>query len=384
MLSGLQEAVRGLQEKGIGFELLTGDPVKEFPRLVRRLKAGALVADFDPLKIKRKWRDGVAGIVGIPVYEVDAHNIVPCRYVSGKQEFAARTLRPKIHRSLPEFLESFPNLKKHPYPCKEGTRAELDKKKLLSGLKLDHSVPIVESFTPGRRAARRTMRRFLERGLERYDSDSNDPNEGAESGLSPYLHFGQISAQSIALAVEEADVPSEDRDAFLEQLIVRKELSDNFCYYNEKYDSTECFPSWALNTLREHRNDRREYNYDRDTLEKAGTHDRLWNAAQTEMVLTGKMHGYMRMYWAKKILEWTSSAKEALAAIIYLNDRYELDGRDPNGYAGAAWSVGGVHDRPWKERAVYGKIRYMSYGGARSKFDIEEYITMQQNRQTRM
>jgi deoxyribodipyrimidine photo-lyase len=165
-----------------------------------------------------------------------------------------------------------------------------------------------------------------------------------------------------------------DAGAFLEELIVRRELSDNFCYYNQNYDNLQSFPAWARSTLEEHARDRREYLYTPEELERAHTHDDLWNAAQLEMVRRGKMHGYMRMYWAKKILEWSPSPAEALHAAIYLNDRYELDGRDPNGYVGAAWSIGGVHDRAWKERAIYGKVRYMSYNGAKRKFDVQAYI----------
>ena len=165
-----------------------------------------------------------------------------------------------------------------------------------------------------------------------------------------------------------------DAGAFLEELVVRKELSDNFCYYNQHYDDIEGFPAWARASLYEHEKDKREYLYSLEELEGARTHDELWNAAQQEMLLTGKMHGYMRMYWAKKILEWTASPAAAQAAVIYLNDRYELDGRDPNGYAGIAWSLGGLHDRAWKERAIFGKVRYMSYNGAKRKFDIKAYI----------
>ena len=172
----------------------------------------------------------------------------------------------------------------------------------------------------------------------------------------------------------EAILSMKDAGAFLEELIVRRELSDNFCYYNPNYDNLQGFPAWARLTLEEHARDRREYLYGVEELERGKTHDDLWNAAQLEMVRRGKMHGYMRMYWAKKILEWTESPAEALRTVIYLNDRYELDGRDPNGYAGAAWSLGGVHDRAWKERPIYGKVRYMSYSGSKRKFDVQAYI----------
>ena len=194
------------------------------------------------------------------------------------------------------------------------------------------------------------------------------------SDLSPYLHFGQIAPQRVAREIQQADAPPEAKQAFLEELIVRRELSDNFCWYNPDYDKFSGFPEWAQKTLDQHRDDRREYLYSLEEFEQGRTHDALWNAAQLEMVLRGKMHGYLRMYWAKKILEWTASPEEALEIAIYLNDRYELDGRDPNGYVGVAWSIGGVHDRAWGERPVFGKIRYMNLSGCQRKFKVDQYI----------
>jgi deoxyribodipyrimidine photo-lyase len=194
------------------------------------------------------------------------------------------------------------------------------------------------------------------------------------SDLSPYLHFGQIASQRVAWEVRRAEAPAEAKQAFLEELIVRRELADNFCYYNPAYDQVAGFPAWAQQTLDQHRRDPRDYLYELPDWEAGRTHDDLWNAAQLEMVRRGKMHGYLRMYWAKKILEWSATPEEALATAIYLNDRYELDGRDPNGYTGVAWSIGGVHDRPWGERPVFGKIRYMSRAGCQRKFNVEQYI----------
>jgi deoxyribodipyrimidine photo-lyase len=214
----------------------------------------------------------------------------------------------------------------------------------------------------------------LDNKLSDYADGRNDPAREGQSSLSPYLHFGQIAAQRVALDVEDAPAGQKAKEAFLEELIIRRELADNFCYYNPYYDAFAGFPQWARKTLDEHRDDFREYLYTLAQFEQAQTHDNLWNAAQREMVKTGKMHGYLRMYWAKKILEWTPSPEKALEVAIYLNDRYELDGRDPNGYTGIAWSLGGVHDRAWGERKVFGKIRYMSYNGCKSKFDVAAYI----------
>ena len=214
----------------------------------------------------------------------------------------------------------------------------------------------------------------MQKKLASYETQRNDPTVDGQSNLSPYLHFGHISAQRVAFDIQESDAPKKDKDVFLEELIVRRELSDNFCFYNENYDSFEGFPSWARTSLAKHRNKPREYIYSREQFEYASTHDKLWNAAQREMVTLGKMHGYMRMYWAKKILEWSKSPELAMEIAIYMNDKYELDGRDPNGYTGIAWSIGGVHDRAWGERRIFGKVRFMSYHGCKGKFDTEQYI----------
>jgi len=316
----------------------------------------------------------VADKIEIPFYEVDAHNIVPCWLASGKQEYSAYTFRLKIHRLLPEFLEEFEKLQKHHFNYK-GTAKKIVPNRLIKTLKVDTTVSEVDWIKPGEKAARKMLDEFIKYKLNRYNEKRNDPNENGQSNLSPYIHFGQISAQRVALEVKKAKVNAKAKEAFLEELIVRRELSDNFCFYNRNYDSVNGFPEWAKKTLKKHKKDKRQYIYSLKVFEKAQTHDDLWNAAQMEMVKRGKMHGYMRMYWAKKILEWTESAEQAMKIAIYLNDKYELDGRDPNGYVGVAWSIGGVHDRAWGQRSVFGKIRYMSYNGCRAKFDVKRYVS---------
>ena len=372
MLQGLAEVEEGLATKGIPFCLLTGAPQLELPAFIERHNIGQLVTDFDPLRVRREWKTAVAEHVAIPCHEVDAHNIVPCWQASPKLEWAAYTLRPKIHRALPEFLEPFPTLHRHPFAWTETARVDWERAARYP--KVDEDVAAVNWLQPGEKAAQKMLRRFLDSRLAGYPDKRNDPNEDAQSNLSPYLHFGQIAAQRVALQVEESDAPREARAGFLEELVVRRELSDNFCLYNPDYDRVAGFPQWALATLNAHRRDPRPYLYSRGELERAETHDDLWNAAQLEMVRRGKMHGYLRMYWAKKILEWTESPEQALEIAIDLNDKYELDGRDPNGYVGIAWSIGGVHDRAWGERPVFGKIRYMSYRGSKSKFNVPAYV----------
>lgn len=373
MLKGLQEVERELSKYNIPFFLTSGKPEEEISGLLKKLNAAILVSDFDPLKIKRIWKRDVAKQIIIPFYEVDAHNIVPCLHVSDKLEFAAYTLRPKIYKALIEFMDEFPKLKK--IGKSEISSDNIDWGIIRKSLKINFDVREVDWIKPGETAALKSLNNFLKNKFDKYNELRNDPTKDGQSNLSPYLHFGQISAQRIVLETEKLNGNKESAKSFLEELIVRRELSDNFCYFNKNYDSFDGFHNWAKTSLNEHRKDEREFVYTLNKFEFAKTHEDLWNAAQMEMVKTGKMHGYMRMYWAKKILEWTKSPEDALKIAIYLNDKYELDGGDPNGYTGIAWSVGGVHDRPWFERPVYGKIRYMNRNGAEKKFDIESYVT---------
>lgn len=374
MLRGLAGVAERFKELGIAFILLRGNPPEQICHFIRQNNAGTLVTDFDPLRTKRSWHDQVAGSVAIPCIEVDAHNIVPCRSASSRQEFGAYTIRPTINRLLPEFLHPFPPVVQHPFPW-PAPLTPFAVNETLSGITVDRSVAEIGWLTPGEAGGRARLHDFIENGLAAYESDRNDPCRHGQSGLSPWLHFGQLSAQRVALEVLRQLSVSSSAEAFLEELVVRRELADNFCFYNSSYDRVEGFPAWAQRTIAEHRHDRREYLYRPEQLEAAQTHDPLWNAAQLTMVNTGSMHGYLRMYWAKKILEWTPSPEEAMAAAIMLNDRYQLDGRDPNGYAGIAWSIGGVHDRAWGERPVFGKIRYMNYRGCLRKFSVAEYIS---------
>ncbi|MGC9489953.1 MAG: deoxyribodipyrimidine photo-lyase [Thermovirgaceae bacterium] len=372
MLEGLREVEGDLRDLGIPFFLLRGAPAEEVPRFLSDHKAAALFTDFDPLRVKRRWRDEVAGKCRIPVFEVDAHNVVPCRKASNKKEYAAYTLRPKVHRLLSQFLDDFPTGLDQPFPW-EGNLPSVDWEETFRFCGCRRS-DLPEGCAPGSRGALKRLEAFLTQGLTHFDSHRNDPMTDGQSGLSPWLHFGHLAPQRAAMAALEAAPETEGTKAFIEELVVRRELSDNFCFYEENYDSVKSFPDWAKKTLDEHRKDAREYVYSVEEFEGAGTHDALWNAAQKEMMKTGKMHGYMRMYWAKKILEWSPSPEEAMETAILLNDRYELDGRDPNGYAGVAWSIGGVHDRAWPERPVYGKVRYMNAAGCRRKFDVDAYI----------
>ncbi len=373
MLEGLKEVESDLAALGIGFRLLTGEPPAAVAAFARREGAQTIVSDFDPLRVKRGWVENLCRRVSCPVVEVDAHNIVPCRIASPKLEFGAYTLRPKLRRLLGEFLTPFARVTAHPWNPPAAPATDWDR--VAAGLKADRGVGPVEGLKPGPAGGEAALRRFVADRLAFYDEERNDPVADGQSNLSPWLHFGHLAPQRAALDVRAVDnVPAASRDAFLEELIVRRELSDNFCFYNPSYDAVAGFHAWARATLDAHRADPRERLYGAAELDAARTHDPLWNAAQTEMTRRGKMHGYMRMYWGKKLLEWTPSPEEALRLANLLNDRYALDGRDPNGYTGTAWCIGGVHDRAWGERPVFGKIRYMNDKGCKRKFDVAAYV----------
>ncbi len=375
LLKGLEEVEKKAKELGIAFHVIKGNPDVSVVDFLKQVDASVLVSDFDPLRVKRNWFEQVTSSIEISHFQVDTHNIVPCRVASNKLEFGAYTLRPKISKLLPKYLTNFPEL---PEMAKKIQAEPVKWNDILNWLAPDSSVKPVEWIHPGEAAAGIQFKKFLNERLKGYSENRNNPLVEGQSDLSPYLHFGHISAQRIAIEVSKFPAPEADKSAFLEELIVRRELSDNFCFYNPNYDSIEGIHSWAKETLQKHWNDEREFTYSLDELERAKTHDPLWNAAQLQMVKTGKMHGYMRMYWAKKILEWTANPDIAMQHAILLNDKYSLDGRDPNGYAGVAWSIGGIHDRAWNERPIFGKIRYMNYNGCKRKFNVDGYIELVQ------
>ena len=371
MITGLEEVETQLTKLNIPFQFLLGDSGEEIPKLIEKLKPSAVVSDFFPLRHTMSWHQSIAKQANCQFFEVDAHNIVPCWIASPKLEYGAYTFRPKINRLLSEFLTEFPKL----HPQKSNLKISQNNWTVIrSKIKTDNTVKAITWLKPGNTAANKILDKLIDQKLEHYATDRNDPSIDGLSNLSPYLHFGHISAQRVALAIGDIKTNHTSKAAFLEELIVRRELSDNWCFYNQNYDNLKNIPNWAQKTLDQHAKDPRPFIYSLEQLEQAATDDPLWNAAQTEMNKTGKMHGYLRMYWAKKIFEWSNSAEEAIKHCCYLNDRYFLDGRDPNGYVGIMWAVAGVHDRPWFDRPIFGQIRYMSYNGAKSKFNIEEYI----------
>ena len=372
MLKGLQEVHNDLSLLGISFKILQGEPIDVLPSFIKTTKASLIIKDFSPLKGARSDNEKIKDYCSqhhLGFTLVDAHNIVPVWEASDKKEYGARFFRRKIQQLLPQYLAPYPELKEM-----KGDAAENNWKEIYGSLGLRQDE--IDKFYPkaGYRAGMKRLEEFILSSLPIYSTSKNDPNSNSQSGLSPYLHFGQISALRVALEVEFKSDDIKNKEAFLDELIVWRELADNYCFYEKNYDNPQGYPNWAIVSHKKHRDDAREYIYVLKDLEEANTHDQLWNAAQKHMIIEGKMSGYLRMYWAKKIMEWSLDFATAHKYAIYLNDKYSLDGRDPNGYAGIAWSIGGVHDRPWFEREVFGQIRYMSFNGCKNKFNIFKYI----------
>ncbi|HUT30802.1 MAG TPA: deoxyribodipyrimidine photo-lyase [Sedimentisphaerales bacterium] len=371
MLEGLAETKRALEAKGIQMVVRRMSPDAAAVELSN--DAALVVVDAGHLRVQRRWRNSAARRIDCPLHEVETNLIVPVEEASLKEEFSAGTFRPGIRGKLDYYLVPL----KHKKPKRDSLGLKLDScdisdvDKALLTLRIDRSVAKVQDLRGGASQAKRHLRSFLKNRLDRYDELRNDPALDYLSNMSPYLHFGQISPLYIALEVMKTDGPG--KDAYLEELIVRRELSHNFVFYNDRYDTFEGLPPWAKRTLNFHRRDKREYVYSAEQFERAKTHDPYWNAAQKEMVLAGKMHGYMRMYWGKKIVEWSKNPQTAFKIASYLNNKYELDGRDPNGFTGVAWCFG-KHDRAWGERPVFGKIRYMNAAGLKRKFNPDEYV----------
>ncbi|MFW6024729.1 MAG: deoxyribodipyrimidine photo-lyase [Candidatus Woesearchaeota archaeon] len=369
MIKGLKEVESDLNSSGINLKILLGSPIEKIYEYIFEKNVGFLITDFSPLKVKLNCEKEIDNKIKIPFHKVDSHNIIPVWIASNKKEYAAYTIRKKIDSKLDDYLTDFPNIE-----LKNKSNLSKNNWDIIEGMDYDKSVKPIKWLKPGSNASYEVLENFIKNKLNNYSEYSNDPSKDYSSHLSPYLHFGQISAQFIAISVLESSATQKSKDEFLEQLIVRRELSDNFCYYEKNYDGVKGFTDWAKKTLKEHNSDLREFNYSLKELENAKTHDEYWNAAQLELLNKGKIHSYMRMYWAKKILEWTPSYVKAHEIAIHLNDKYSIDGRDPNGFVGVSWAVGGVHDRAFKERSVYGKIRYMSKSGLDRKFNMEDYV----------
>lgn len=369
LAEGLADLGDALRRRRVGLVVRRAPDHRLLP-FVTEVRAALVVGDENPLREPESWRRRVAEESRAPVWTVDADVIVPTALLQ-KEQYAAYVIRPRLHAQLERFLvrEREPEAR-HAWRGPAGLAADA---RVLDGFPAwslgSWAVPPVRGFRGGSREGLARLRRFVREGLVGYHVRRNRPELDATSHLSPYLHFGQLGPRQIALAVRSADAPAADRAAFLEELIVRRELAINFVRYNPAYDRLDGCERWARETLARHRRDRR-LRIGEHRLEAGESPDPLWNAAQKQMVAEGWMHGYLRMYWAKKLLEWSESPEEALERAIALNDRYQLDGRDPNGYAGIAWAIGGKHDRAFGEREIFGKVRYMSLRSTTRKLDL--------------
>lgn len=373
MLEGLQETEQTLEKRGI--QLLVRKIAPEQGALELAEGAALLVVDRGYLRIERQWRAEVAAQADCAVVQVESNTVVPVELASFKEEYSAATLRSKLKKVLPQCLAPldetvclYPSLALE-QPFEAFDLSDLDA--ALAALDVDRSVARVTQYRGGTSQAKRWLDTFITDKLPDYAEQRNHPGGLHTSNLSPYLHFGQISPLYVYRRLMGTE--SESQQSFLEELVVRRELAINFVHYNERYDCYEAVPDWAKKTLADHLADERPYLYTLAELEAARTHDVYWNAAQKEMLVTGKMHGYMRMYWVKKILEWSNTPAEAFDRALYLNNKYLLDGRDPNGFAGVSWCFG-KHDRAWGERAIFGKVRYMNDKGLTRKFDMPRYL----------
>ncbi len=375
MLEGLKEVASDLRDRGIGFVMRHGHPVDVARELSR--DAALVVCDRGYTRHQHAWREDLASAADCRVEQVEADVVVPIDEVSGKAEYAARTIRPRIHKKLGTFMEDVSAGKVEHDSLKLKLSADMDARRgveLLDKLKLDERTKEVKRLHGGTSEARKRLSSFINARLESYAERRSEPSAYIVSYLSPYLHFGQISPVEVALKIQKTSKgKKEDRDGFLEELIVRRELSMNSIFHRrDDYDSYQGLPEWARVTLGKHKDDQRMHTYSKKELEAAQTHDPYWNASMREMVHTGYMHNYMRMYWGKKIIEWTSTPETAFRWTLELNNKYFLDGRDPNSFANVAWCFG-LHDRAWTERDVFGKIRYMNDRGLERKFDMKAY-----------
>lgn len=370
---GITDIAESLRKRNIGF-VLRRFPEHSLIRFCEEIRPSMVVGDENPMREPESWRISAAKKLKVPLWTVDADVIVPSKLLQ-KAQYSAHIIRPRLQAHLERFL-GFPHNQKaavawmrpkglHSLP------ADFD---ITRDWALDRSVSPVTGFRGGTSEALRLLRTFIKNRLPDYAVQRNKPEAKATSRLSPYLHFGHIGPMTVAWAVEKADAPKASKVAFLDQLITWRELAINLVRFNPDYDNFECGEPWAHRTLAKHATDPRPVLYSETQLEHAETHDALWNAAQTQMVNTGWMHNYLRMYWGKKILEWSPSPAQAYQIAVRLNDKYELDGRDPNGYAGIAWAIVGKFDRSWFERSIFGQIRYMSGESTGKKFNSKRYI----------
>jgi len=376
LAQGIPDIAERARQRGIGF-VLRRYPQHSLLEFCDEVKASIVIGDENPMREPRHWREFATKRLSVPLWTVDADVIVPSKLLE-KEQYAARIIRPRLQQRLQQFQTA---------PLNPAAKVEWHTPRGLASLPddgsiditkgwkdLDRSVQPVDTFRGGTTEALKLLEQFVKHELATYPENHGKPEIDGTSRLSPYLHFGHIGPHTVMRAVLKSRAPQTAKADYINQFLTWRELAINFVHFNPVYDSIESAPDWAHKTLAAHAHDPRPVVYMREQFEFAQTHDELWNAAQLQMLHAGWMHNYMRMYWAKKILEWSPSPAVAWQTALYLNDKYFLDGRDPSGYAGVAWAMGGKFDRPWFERPIFGTIRWMSGDAARKKFDAEKYI----------
>lgn len=385
ILEGVEEKRAAFEKLGIRYVFYLQNDKSAPKQTVAKLakNAAMIVTDDFPCFIIPAHNRAIVEKASIPVYTVDSNGVIPLSKFE-KEEFAARTIRPKIHRIWKDYLVPFKEEKiavqkpKLKVDCPETKVTAKTIETLVKSCAIDHSVAPSKYYQGGTANGRKRLRKFIKDILPGYEKTRNKPEIDGSSRLSSYLHFGFLSPLEVALAVQKAEAPQATKDAYLEEIIIRRELSYNFTLHNKNYDSLASLPDWAQKTMREHAKDERPVLYTAEELETGATHDELWNASQREMLVTGEMHNYVRMLWGKKVIEWTRSYDEAFSILEHLNNNYCLDGRNPNSYAGILWCFG-KHDRAWAERPIFGKLRYMSSDSTGKKFDSKKYIEWTKN-----
>jgi deoxyribodipyrimidine photo-lyase len=380
ILEGVAEKRAAFEKRGIKYIFYLqkdeNSPRDTVARIAR--DAALIVTDDFPCFIIPAHNAAIVRRAEIPVYAVDSNGVVPLSRFE-KEEYAAYTIRPKIKKMLGDYLKPFAEEKiivragDLNVDCPDTQVTEKNIAALVAECAIDHAVKPSFVYHGGAENGRKRLKKFLKEILEDYDQARNKPEKDGSSRLSSYLHFGFLSSLEIALAVRDADAPKESKDAYLEEIIVRRELSYNFTRFNADYDSLKSLPEWVHKTMREHIDDARAPVYSLEQLEAGETYDELRNAAQREMVETGEIHNYVRMLWGKNVIGWTRSYEEAFEMLVHLNNKYCLDGRNPNSYAGILWCFG-KHDRPWMKRPVFGTMRYMTSASTGRKFDSKKYI----------
>jgi deoxyribodipyrimidine photo-lyase len=381
VLEGVEEKQAEFAERGIRYIFNLQRNERDPRRVVQQLarEAALLVTDDYPCFIVPRHNERISQL-DRQVFAVDANGMAPLSAFP-KEEYAARTIRPKINRLLPDLprvIDTPPLDVQKLASDIDGPHTSVSAEniaELVSQCDIDHSVKPSDRYRGGTKAARRRLTDFVRRILPYYDKTQKEPSVDGVSRLSPYLHFGFISIQEVVAAVEKAKAPKIAKEAFLEQAIVRRELSFNFTRHNPHYDSLQSLPEWALQTMHDHADDPRPELLDAEKIEAAETYDELWNAAQRELLVTGHLHNYVRMLWGKRVIEWQRTYEMAFELLVHLNNKYALDGRDPNSYAGILWCFG-KHDRPWFDREVFGTIRYMTSQSMAKKFNARRYMGM--------